>query len=91
MIGEELQLFEDRSPINHLDQLKAPMIIFQGSEDKVVPPQVSREMAEILKQKGIKSEYIEYPGEAHGFRKFENKVDALTKESAFFKEVLKTN
>ena len=91
MIGEDMKIFEDRSPINHLENLKSPMIIFQGSEDKVVPPALSREMAEILKEKGIKSEYIEYPGEGHGFRQFDHKVDALTKESAFFKEVLKTS
>ncbi len=47
-------------------------------------------MAIILKEKGIKSDYIEYPGEGHGFRQLDNKVDALTKESAFFKEVLKS-
>ena len=89
MIGTDDQLFIDRSPVNHIDNLKSPMIIFQGSEDKVVPPEVSREMAEILKQKGIKSEYIEYQGEGHGFRQFDNIVDALTKESTFFKEVLR--
>jgi dipeptidyl aminopeptidase/acylaminoacyl peptidase len=89
LIGEEEQRFIDRSPVNHLDKLKAPMIIFQGLDDKVVPPELSREIAEILKQKGIKSEYIEYPGEGHGFRQLDNKVDSLKKESIFFKEVLK--
>ena len=90
IVGEDPEILRDRSPINHLNDLKSPMIIFQGSEDKIVPPDVSREMAEILKQKGIKSEYIEYPGEGHGFRQLENKVDALKKESLFFKEVLKS-
>lgn len=89
MIGEDMELFEDRSPINHLEDLQAPMILFQGSEDKVVPPELSREIANILKEKGIKTDYIEYPGEGHGFRQFDNKVDALTKESTFFKEVLR--
>lgn len=90
IIGTDIKIFEDRSPINHLDKLQSPMIIFQGSEDKVVPPDVSREMAQILKEKGIKTDYIEYPGEGHGFRQLENKVDALEKESAFFREVLKS-
>ena len=90
IVGDDPQQLKDRSPINNLDNLKSPMIIFQGSDDKIVPPDVSREMAEILKEKGIKSEYIEYPGEGHGFRQLENKVDALKKESLFFKEVLKS-
>lgn len=89
IISEDIEIIKDRSPINHLDQLKAPMIIFQGSDDKVVHPDVSREMAKILKEKGVKSDYIEYAGEGHGFRQLDNKVDALKRESAFFKEVLK--
>ncbi len=85
-----LREYEDRSPINHLSKLKSPMIIFQGSDDKVVPPENSREMADILKKKGITYEYYEYPGEGHGFRKKENLVDSLEKEAVFFKKVLKS-
>jgi dipeptidyl aminopeptidase/acylaminoacyl peptidase len=86
-----LHEYEDRSPINHLSKLKSPMIIFQGSEDKVVPPENSREMAEILKKKGITSEYYEYAGEEHGFRKKENLVDSLEKEATFMKKILKSS
>lgn len=82
------QVFEDRSPINHLVNLKSPMIIFQGSEDKVVPPENSREMAEILASKHIRHEYYEYPTEAHGFRQKANLVDSLEKEAVFFRKVL---
>ncbi len=81
--------YEARSPINHLDKLKAPMIIFQGSEDKVVPPENSREVAAILAKKGIVHEYYEYPDEAHGFCAKETLVDSLTKESRFLKWVLR--
>jgi dienelactone hydrolase len=84
---KDLDKFKDRSPINHLDKLKAPMIIFQGSDDKIVPPNCSREMAKILDDKGIKNKYYEYEGEAHGFRKKKNNIDSLTKEAAFYKEV----
>jgi len=81
-------IFEERSPINHLDNLKSPMIIFQGSEDKVVPPENSREMAMILARKKIMHEYHEYKGEGHGFRQKENLVDSLTREASFFKKIL---
>jgi len=83
-------VFEERSPINHLDNLKSPMIIFQGSEDKVVPPENSREMAMILARKKIMHEYHEYQGEAHGFRQKENLVDSLTREASFFKKILQS-
>lgn len=80
--------FAARSPINHLENLKSPMIIFQGADDKVVPPENSREMAEILAKKGIRHEYHEYAGEGHGFRLKDNLIDSLQKESAFFKRIL---
>lgn len=80
--------YKERSPVNHLDKLKSPMILLQGSEDKIVPPEVSREMKQILDAKGLKCEYVEYEGEAHGFRSKENNVDALNKEAAFFRAVL---
>jgi dipeptidyl aminopeptidase/acylaminoacyl peptidase len=54
--------YQDRSPINHLDTLKAPMIIFQGSEDKIVTPECSRELARSLKERGVWYEYVEYKG-----------------------------
>jgi len=85
------QIYKERSPINHLDRLKSPMILFQGKDDKVVVPEVSREVAEILEEKGILNEYIEYEGEAHGFRKKENNIDALKREAAFFRKVLFRN
>lgn len=78
----------DRSPINHLDKLKAPMIIFQGTDDKIVTPECSRELVRKLKEKGIRYEYVEYEGEAHGFRIKKNNVDSLEREFAFYRSVL---
>lgn len=80
-------IYRDRSPINHLDRLRAPMILFQGAEDKIVPPETSREMKRVLDAKGLRCEYIEYPGEAHGFRAKATNIDALTREAAFYREV----
>ena len=71
------------------DKIRSPMILFQGSEDKVVPPENSREMAKILASRGIYHEYYEYEGEQHGFRKLENRVGSLEAEIRFFKKVLK--
>ena len=82
--------YKERSPINHLDKLKAPMIIFQGTDDKIVTPDCSRELARNLKERGIKYEYIEYEGEAHGFRIKKNKVDSLSREFAFYRDVFNT-
>lgn len=84
-----LKEYHDRSPAYHLDQLTAPMILFQGSEDKVVAPENSREIARLLSAKGIEHKYYEYSGEAHGFRKKENLAGSLEKEAQFFKKILR--
>ncbi len=80
--------FRTRSPIFDIDRIRSPLILFQGLDDKVVPPQVSREMVETLAENGVKHEYIEYAGEGHGFRKAQTRIDALTREIKFYREIL---
>jgi dipeptidyl aminopeptidase/acylaminoacyl peptidase len=80
--------FRSRSPIFDIDRIRSPLILFQGLEDKVVPPEVSREMVRTLERNGVAHEYIEYAGEGHGFRKSETKIDALTREIKFYKAIL---
>jgi dipeptidyl aminopeptidase/acylaminoacyl peptidase len=80
--------YHDRSPIFFIDQMKAPVVLFQGSDDQVVPPNVSREMVETLQAAGVPTEYHEYQGEGHGFRKAENRVHSLEAELRFFQGVL---
>ena len=45
-------------------------------------------MVHTLEKNGVAHEYIEYPGEGHGFRKAETKIDALSREVDFYKEIL---
>ena len=76
-------VYFQRSPINFIKNLARPMILFQGSEDRVVPPAVSREVVKALEALAIHHVYVEYPGEGHGFRIAENRIDALTRETEF--------
>ena len=61
-------VYAERSPIHHTDRLDRPMILFQGLEDKVVPPEQAEMMAEALRVKGIPFAYVAFEGEQHGFR-----------------------
>jgi len=81
--------FVQRSPLFQMDKLACPLILFQGANDKVVPPAVSREVADALRAKGVAHEYIEYENEGHGFRRLATRVDSLEKETAFFARIIR--
>jgi len=93
LVGEKFSAgakkYSERSPINHLENLRSPLIIFQGSEDKIVTPGCAREVARALEERGIKYKYVEYEGESHGFRSKKNKTDSLKKEFLFYRRVFR--
>jgi dipeptidyl aminopeptidase/acylaminoacyl peptidase len=78
---------DERSPINAVDRITAPVIVFQGLEDEVVPPSQSERIVEALSRRGIAHEYRAYEGEQHGFRKAETIIDSLEAELRFFGRV----
>lgn len=61
-------LYRERSPIHHADRIRAPVIFFQGLEDKVVPPNQSEMMVDALRRNGVPVAYVAFEGEQHGFR-----------------------
>jgi dipeptidyl aminopeptidase/acylaminoacyl peptidase len=81
-------IYQERSPINHLDNFNAPLIMLQGLEDKVVPPNQSEMIFEALKTRGVPTAYVSFEGEGHGFRKAENIVHAIQAELYFYSRVL---
>jgi dipeptidyl aminopeptidase/acylaminoacyl peptidase len=85
---EDRALYEQRSPLFHADQISCPVILLQGLDDRVVPPNQAEAMLEPLAARGIRHEYVPFEGEGHGFRKAESIVDALEAELRFFGEVL---
>jgi len=73
-LPEAASRFQAWSPIFHVEKIKDPIAIFQGSEDKVVPPNQSETIVAALKSRGVPHEYHLYEGEGHGFRKSETLV-----------------
>ncbi len=86
-LPEGRAVYEARTPIRHLEAFRAPLITFQGAEDKVVPPSQSRAIVEALRARGVPVVYIEFEGEQHGFRKAESIVRSLEAELAFYGRV----
>lgn len=82
-------IYRQRSPLFHANQLRSPIIFFQGALDKVVPPNQAQAMVSALKGNHIAVKYNEFAEEAHGFRNNENIETALNSELAFYKETLR--
>ncbi len=78
---EEKERYRARSPIHHADQISAPLLLLQGSEDRVVPPNQSKLLVKALKTPVT---YILLEGEGHGFRQAENIKKALEAELNFY-------
>ena len=81
-------VYIERSPIHAADRLSAPMIFFQGSEDRVVPPDQTEMMVAALRAKNIPAAYVLFEGEQHGFRNGDNIKRALDAELYFYATML---
>jgi dipeptidyl aminopeptidase/acylaminoacyl peptidase len=84
---EEVERYRERSPVYFTDELSCPVILFQGLEDEVVPPEQAEQMVRSLKEKGLPYAYLAFEGEQHGFRKAETIVRALEAELYFYSRV----
>ncbi|MEM7080557.1 MAG: prolyl oligopeptidase family serine peptidase [Pseudomonadota bacterium] len=91
MVGpypEAADVYAARSPINALEGFDAPLITFQGLEDRVVPPAQSEKIYAALKARGTPTAYVPFEEEQHGFRKAENNIIALESELYFYGRIL---
>ncbi|GJJ05834.1 hypothetical protein Clacol_000021 [Clathrus columnatus] len=75
-----MDVYVQRSPITHADKIKTPLLIMQGLDDAVVPPEQSETIVKKIKEVGGKTKYITFEGEGHGWRKAETIREALEAE-----------
>jgi len=87
LLGSDPDVWRERSPIHSVDQIDVPVALFQGLDDKVVPPNQAAVVAEALAERGIPFVHVEYEGEGHGFRMAETVINSLETELAFYGEV----
>jgi dipeptidyl aminopeptidase/acylaminoacyl peptidase len=86
-LPEAADLYHARSPIHHAGGITSPVILFQGLDDRIVPPEQARLMAAELEAGGVPVRLVEIEGEGHGFRKAENQIMVLEAELTFYGEV----
>jgi dipeptidyl aminopeptidase/acylaminoacyl peptidase len=84
---KDQSIFDERCPILFPEKLNCPILLLQGLEDKVVPPNQAEGMFHALKEKGLLTSLVMYKGEQHGFRKKKNIQHVLNSEYSFFCQV----
>jgi len=85
---ERRDLYVERAPLSHVDELEVPVLLLQGDEDRIVPPSQSEAFRDALAAKGIPHAYLLFAGEQHGFRKAETVVEAIEASLSFYGQVL---
>jgi dipeptidyl aminopeptidase/acylaminoacyl peptidase len=80
------ELWQDRSPINFVDRIKAPVLLFAGGNDPRCPKSEAQQVADAIKKHGGTVELKVYENEGHGFARVENQIDAYTRIADFLKK-----
>ena len=86
--AEKEKVYRERSPIFHAQKIKAPLLLLQGSEDRVVPLEQATEMEKVIKEEGGDVRLVVLEGEGHGFRRSENVKRAIEEEERWWIETL---
>ena len=84
---EAAEIYRQRSPIHFADRLACPVILFQGMEDKVVPPNQAETFVNALRAQKLPYAYVQFPNEGHGFRQAPNIQRAAEAELYFYSRV----
>jgi dipeptidyl aminopeptidase/acylaminoacyl peptidase len=79
--------YRERSPVHFAERLSCPVILFQGLEDRIVPPSQAEILLAALKKNGIPFAYVAFPTEGHGFREAANIKRATEAELYFYSRV----
>jgi dipeptidyl aminopeptidase/acylaminoacyl peptidase len=81
-------IYAERAPVGHVTSRTCPILLLQGLDDPVVPPEQSESIARDLAAHHIRHAYIAFEGESHGFRRAESVTTALEAELSFYGQIL---
>ena len=87
-LPEARAVYDERSPLAHVDRLDRPVLLLQGLDDPVVPPAQAERFLAALQGSGVPHAYLPFEGEAHGFRRAESVTASLQAELSFYGQVL---
>ncbi|GAA1145196.1 S9 family peptidase [Nesterenkonia lutea] len=84
---EAAEIYRERAPLNHVDSLQTPVLLLQGDEDPIVPPNQAEMFRDALAAKSIPHAYLLFAGEQHGFRRAENIITSFEASLSFYGQI----
>jgi len=81
-------VYIERAPSGHVNDNTCPVLLLQGLDDPIVPPEQSEGFAAELAEHGISHAYIAFEGESHGFRRADSMIASLEAELSFYGQTL---
>jgi dienelactone hydrolase len=85
---EAAAVYAARSPAEHPDDVDGAVLLLQGADDPIVPPDQASRLAEVLRARGLRCDHVVFDGEGHGWRRADTLARAAALEVAFLGEVL---
>jgi len=86
--SEKEQILRDRSAVSHPERIRSPLLLLQGTDDKVVPPEQSKRIEQGARETGADVRLVMFDGEGHGFRIKKNVEKALIEEEKWWQKTL---
>jgi dipeptidyl aminopeptidase/acylaminoacyl peptidase len=86
---ENLNLFQERSPVTHVKNVKTPTLLLTGENDLTDPIGQCQQFYRGLKRYEVETEYVVYPREGHGIREEKHRIDLLNRILAWFEKYVK--
>ncbi len=72
------------SALSYVKQVKTPTLLLVGERDEEAPPPQSFEFWHALKELGIPTQLVVYPGEGHSFHSYDDRVNLLERAAEWF-------
>ncbi|WP_049936984.1 S9 family peptidase [Haloplanus natans] len=77
-LAEDREMLESISPINHVEDITAPLFVLHGENDPRVPVSEAHRIVEGAREAGVPVRELIFEDEGHGFTKLENRIEAYT-------------
>ncbi|WP_049907379.1 S9 family peptidase [Halovivax asiaticus] len=85
-LEDDREFLESISPLNHVDEIEAPLFVLHGENDPRVPVGEAEQIVDEARDHGVPTRKLIFPDEGHGFSKLENRIEAYAEIAAFLDE-----